>query len=926
MKNHNNKTLNQKLSQWFFPENLEYVETLFNKYREDHNSVDSHWQKIFSSIDSPNELKATIVDGKQSSIVSDATTTRGISTINNVQYTISELMCANYRLWGHYAANIDPLQLQVIERKPELELAYYGISKEQSSLKVEDKYSAIEWFQRLNKIYCQDIGVEFEHINSQLEKDWLYAKFENIQLNHSPTKEQQISLLRTLCAAENLEKHLASRYPGTKRFGLEGAESLIPLLEQSIKQAGLLGAQEIVMGMPHRGRLNVLVNIMGKSARELFDEFEGKQTFGTTGDVKYHQGFSTNVQTPGGEVHLALNFNPSHLEIVSPVVIGSVKARQDRRRDSNHEKVVPIVLHGDAAFSGQGVVMETFQMSLTRAHKVGGTIHIIINNQVGFTTHRQDDARSTKYCTEVAKIIKAPIFHINADNPEKVLEIAKMAMEYRYKYKKDVVIDLVCYRRRGHNETDEPSSTQPIMYKTIKSLPTTYNLYMQRLVTEKIVIEHDFLNYQRHYRTLLDKDQFQVPMLIKEPNTTMFVDWLPYLNHNWDTPADTSFNFNRLQQLANKISEIPAAIKAQAQVQKIYQNRQQMAAGKMPINWGMAELLAYATLADENYSIRLSGQDSQRGTFSHRHSTVFDQNTAEEWRPLTKINPDVKVEVFDTLLSEEAVLGFEYGYASTKPDTLTIWEAQFGDFGNGAQVVIDQFIASAEHKWSRLSGLTLLLPHGYEGQGPEHSSARLERFLQLCAEQNMQICIPTTPSQIFHLLRLQLIRPMRRPLVILTPKMLLRHSAATSTLEELATTSFMPVIVPSNVNYQQITKVLLCSGKIYYHLQEALDKAEISNICIIRIEQLYPFPDVILQRQIMHFKKLKAVVWVQEEPLNQGAWYTSQHNMKAAVSNCFTDIELKVIAREASSAPACGYVNIHQQEQQQLINEALKKI
>ena len=922
----------EKLGQWFFPENLEYVESLFQQYLQDPLTVDSHWRKIFDSI-AEGHPSATgkapsfalddqpqIITPKKEDAINSSAITQGLG------YSPADAMSYSYRCWGHLSANIDPLQLIPRERKPELELPYYNIDRNNSSINVKDNISAYQWYQMLNTIYCGDIGVEFEHIQNQNEKDWLYTAFESMQLQSTLNDKDKRHLLKTLCAAENLEKHLASRYPGTKRFGIEGAESLIPLLEQAIQSAGELGAQEIVLGMPHRGRLNVLVNIMGKNAKELFAEFEGKQTFGTTGDVKYHQGFSSNVITRGGEVHIAMSFNPSHLEIVAPVVIGSVRARQERRSDTERDQVVPIVLHGDAAFAGQGVVMETFQMSQTRAYKVGGAIHIIINNQIGFTTNRQDDARSTLYCTEVAKIIQAPIFHINSDNPEKVIEVMKIAMAYRYQYKKDVIIDLVCYRRRGHNETDEPSSTQPQMYRKIREQDTTYAIYLNSLIAKGVVSESDFTEYQAQYRQLLDKGQFEPPLVTKQPNSSMFVDWAPYLNHNWDDETNTTYSLPQLIKLAKKIATIPEEIQPQAQVQKIYLDRLQMAAGKKPINWGMAELLSYASLAVEGYQIRLSGQDSQRGTFSHRHSAVLDQQTGRAWRPLSALNTEVSVAIYDSLLSEEAVLGFEYGYSSTEPNCLVLWEGQFGDFVNGAQVVIDQFIASAEHKWSRMSGLTLLLPHGYEGQGPEHSSARLERFLQLCAEQNMQICIPTTPSQIFHLLRLQMIRKMRRPLIIFSPKMLLRHKNATSTLEQLATGQFEPVLVPSERNYQKTTHIILCSGKIYYHILEEVERLNATHICIIRLEQLYPFPEDILQKELMFFKRLRSVTWCQEEPINQGAWYTCNHIMRKTITSCFPKVELKISAREASSAPACGYMKTHIEEQKYLISEAINTL
>jgi len=612
------------------------------------------------------------------------------------------------------------------------------------------------------------------------------------------------------------------------------------------------------------------------------------------------------------------------LEISGPVVVGSARARQDRRNDPTGEKVVPILMHGDAAFAGQGVVMETFQLSQTRAYRTGGTIHIVINNQVGFTTSRQDDARSTEYCTDVAKMVGAPILHVNGDNPDAVMFAAMLATDYRYEFGKDVVIDLVCYRRRGHNETDEPSATQPKMYEIIKKHSTTRSLYAQKLINEGVIKVDQANEMSNLYRASLDKGEFVVHNLVREPDTSLFVDWMPYLDHDWRVEATTAIDLNALKEVANKITTVPDGIVVQRQVAKIYDDRRKMAGGALPLNWGMAELLAYGTLLKEGFPIRFTGQDVRRGTFSHRHAVIFNQKDGDAYLPLVNMYEDQpRFDIYDSVLSEEAVLAFEYGYATTAPKGLIIWEAQFGDFANGAQVVIDQFIASGEHKWGRLCGLTMMLPHGFEGQGPEHSSARLERFLQLCAERNMQICNPTTPAQIFHLLRRQAIRPMRRPLIIMSPKWILRHKLATSSLDDLSQGSFENVIEDSSVSSSKARRLILCSGKVYYHLLEERDSRGIDDIALVRLEQLYPFPDEELDAILKNYTSLESVVWCQEEPQNQGAWYSSQHHMRSAFNRLDPALYLVYAGRPGSAAPASGYMSVHLDEQKRFIDEAL---
>ena len=734
-------------------------------------------------------------------------------------------------------------------------------------------------------------------------------------------------LLERLTAAEGLEKYLGSRYPGVKRFGLEGGESLIPCLDELIQRAGSYGAKEIVLGMAHRGRLNVLVNTLGKNPKDLFDEFEGKKMADSgSGDVKYHQGFSSNVMTEGGEIHLALAFNPSHLEIVSPVVEGSVRARQTRRNDTDGSQVVPIIMHGDAAFAGQGVVMETFQMSQTRGFGIGGTIHIVINNQVGFTTSKQEDARSTEYCTDVAKMVQAPILHVNADDPEAVMFVTQMAMDYRKEFGGDVVIDLVCYRRRGHNEADEPSATQPVMYDKIRKLKSTRSLYADKLVEEGILSDEDAKKMETEYRDALDNGEHVVKSLVKEPNTELYVDWTPYLGHEWTAKCKTSVTLKNIQRLGKKLTHVPEGFSIQRQVQKIVEDRKKMTAGALGLNWGYGEMMAYASLLDEGHPIRITGQDVGRGTFSHRHAILHNQKDGDTYTSLANLSEkQPRFEIYDSLLSEEAVMAFEYGYATTTPDALIVWEAQFGDFSNGAQVVIDQFLTSGEHKWGRLCGLTLLLPHGYEGQGPEHSSARLERFLQLAAEHNIQVCVPTTPSQVFHMLRRQVKRPLRKPLVAITPKSLLRHKEATSDLDDLTSGTFQTILPekePSDP--RKVTRLILCSGKVYYDLLEKKKTDGRDDVVIFRIEQLYPFPGDDLDELLAPYTKLKNAVWCQEEPMNQGAWYCSQHHMRAALARLNPKLYLEYAGRDASAAPAAGYMSVHVEQQKKLVDDAFE--
>ncbi|MGD8177071.1 2-oxoglutarate dehydrogenase E1 component [Marinimicrobium sp. ARAG 43.8] len=924
--------------------NAAYVEALYDTYLHDPNAVPEEWRNYFEQLP---RVDGVVTQDIPHSVVREQferlAKTRSATASTNVAGSVSLeherkqvkvlQLISSYRFRGHQKAELDPLNLMERERVPDLELGFHGltdadldthfntgnlfIGREEAPLR--------DIVEVLEQTYCGHVGPEIMHITNLAEKQWLQQRLESVRSKPDFSNEQRLAVLDRLVAAEGLERHLDSKYPGTKRFGLEGGESFIPLVDAIVKRAGGYGAKEIVLGMAHRGRLNTLVNIFGKSPAELFGEFEGtKRLVDTSGDVKYHQGFSSNVMTPGGELHMAMAFNPSHLEIVSPVVEGSVRARQDRRDDPIGAKVLPIVVHGDAAFAGQGVVMETFQMSQTRAYSTGGTVHLVINNQVGFTTSKREDMRSTEYCTDVAKMVEAPIFHVNGDDPDAVLFVAQLAADYRYEFKKDVVIDLVCYRRRGHNEADDPSATQPLMYQNIRKHKTTRALYADKLVEAGIVDSEKVDDMMNSYRAALDRGENVANGLVTEPDRSLFVDWSAYIGHDWSAKGDTSVDLKRLQELGQKMCEIPDGVVAQKQVGKIYDDRRKMAGGALPINWGMGETLAYATLLDEGYGVRLTGQDVGRGTFSHRHAVVHSQKDGSTYIPLRHLKEGQPAfDLYDSFLSEEAVLAFEYGYATTTPNGLIIWEAQFGDFANGAQVVIDQFITSGEHKWGRLCGLTMLLPHGYEGQGPEHSSARLERFLQLCAEHNIQVCVPTTPAQVFHMLRRQVIRPMRRPLVVMSPKWILRHKLATSSLEDLANGRFHNVITDEQVDPAKAKRVVLCSGKVYYHLLEERMEREQDDVALIRLEQLYPFPEEELKKALAPFKKLKDVVWCQEEPMNQGAWYSSQHHMRRVVNDHNPDLYLSYVGRDPSAAPAAGYPSVHLEEQKRFINEAL---
>jgi 2-oxoglutarate dehydrogenase E1 component len=769
------------------------------------------------------------------------------------------------------------------------------------------------------------------YIADQKIKKWWQEKLESIRSTPKFTNEQRRQILDRLTAAEGLERYLQAKYVGQKRFSLEGGDSFIPSMDELIQGAGKRGVQEIVIGMAHRGRLNVLVNVLGKSPKDLFAEFDHTAPEDLpAGDVKYHQGFSSDISTPGGPVHLSLAFNPSHLEIVNPVVEGSARARMERRNDLLGSQVLPVLVHGDAAIAGQGVMQETLALSEVRGYSTGGTVHIVINNQIGFTTSDPRDLRSSLYCTDIMKTIDAPVLHVNGDDPEAVVLATQLALEFRTQFRKDVAVDIICFRKLGHNEQDTPAMTQPLMYSIIGKHPGTRKLYADRLEAQGVIAPGAGDEMVKAYRAAMDTGKQTLDPVLSNFKGKFAVDWSPFLNKKWTDQADTAIPLTEWKRLAEKLSTIPEDFKAHPLVQKVYADRAAMGRGEINVDWGMGEAMAFASLLASGYPIRLSGEDSGRGTFSHRHSVLHDQNR-EKWDigtyiPLQHVSKDqAPFTVIDSILSEEAVLGFEYGYAAAEPNTLTIWEAQFGDFVNGAQVVIDQFIASGEVKWGRVNGLVMMLPHGYEGQGPEHSSARLERFMQLCADTNMQVVQPTTASQIFHLLRRQMIRQFRKPLIIMTPKSLLRHKDAASPLIEFTKGEFQTVIPEQDdsLDPKKVERLIVCSGKVYYDLVKQRADKKIDTTAIVRIEQLYPFPHKAVASIIKSYPNLTELVWCQDEPQNQGAWFFVQHNL---LENMGEGMRLGYAGRPASASPAVGYAHLHQSQQKALLTAAFAKL
>lgn len=918
--------------------NAAFIEDLYERYLHDPEGVDPGWRKRFDEIrrEAANETAhGPIRENFQRLALERLPATRRNGTIGlppeaaEKQAAVLRLINA-YRYRGHQAADLDPLKLREKPEVPDLHPEFHRLTEADmdrifntGSLYAPDRMALRDIIGLVEEAYCGPLGCEYMHITDTREKRWIQKRLEGYRARPDISRSGKRWLLSQLTAAEGIEKYLHTRYVGQKRFSLEGGESLIPMLDELVQRAGRHEIEEIVIGMAHRGRLNVLTNILGKPPKVIFDEFEGRVDYETrAGDVKYHMGFSTDVDTDGGPVHLALGFNPSHLAIIGPVIEGSVRARQQRHHDRTGGKVLPLLIHGDSAFAGQGVIMETMQLSQTRGYSTGGTVHFVVNNQIGFTTSNPLDTRSTRYCTDVAKMVQAPIFHVNGDDPEAVVLAVRLALDFRMEFHKDVIVDLVCCRRHGHNEADEPAVTQPMMYKKIRRHSTVRQIYAERLIAEGIIDPEESQEMVERYRTSIEQGVVEARPFMCTLEHPYKADWRPFRNVAWDQEADTRIAKDELKRLGLALLELPEDFELHPRVAKLWAERHKMAVGDQMSDWGFAENMAYATLLADGYPVRLSGQDCGRGTFFHRHAVLHDQLTGDSYVPLQHLSEEQPhFLVIDSILSEEAVLGFEYGYATAEPNTLTLWEAQFGDFANVAQVVIDQFITSAGTKWDLGCGLVLLLPHGYEGQGAEHSSARLERFLQLSAESNIQICVPTTPAQIYHLLRRQMVRQYRKPLVVMSPKSLLRHRLATSSLDELSEGYFKPVICEVDpLESEQVLRVIVCTGKVYYDLLEARRARGLENVAIIRIEQLYPFPKEQFAASIGRFPNADEMIWCQEEPQNQGAWDQIKHRFHGLLE---TGKRLYYVGRRSSAAPAVGQYRVHVKQQEQLIDEAL---
>ncbi|MBL8319829.1 MAG: 2-oxoglutarate dehydrogenase E1 component [Burkholderiaceae bacterium] len=936
---------------YLFGGNAPYVEELYEAYLENPGSVPDNWRTYFDNLQN-----VPAVDGSESRDVAHAPVVESFAqrakanafalkasptelAVARKQVHVQSLIAAHRSLGARWA-DLDPLKRTERPKIPELEPAFYDLNESDMDITFSatntyftkaELQTLREILQALRETYCGTIGAEFMHCTEPTEKRWWQERLESIRSKPSFTPDEKTHILDRLTAAEGLERFLHTKYVGQKRFSLEGGESFIASMDELVQRAGAQGVQEIVIGMAHRGRLNVLVNTLGKMPRDLFAEFDHTAPEHLpAGDVKYHQGFSSDISTPGGPVHLSLAFNPSHLEIVNPVVEGSVKARMERRGDKDGDQLLPVLVHGDAAFAGQGVVMETLALAQTRGYYTGGTVHLVINNQIGFTTSDPRDSRSTLYCSDVVKMIEAPVLHVNGDDPEAVVLATQLALDYRMKFKKDVVVDIICFRKLGHNEQDTPSLTQPLMYKRISQHPGTRKLYGEKLVTQGVLAESGPDEMVKSLRAAFDAGKHTADPVLTNFKSKYAVDWAPFLGRKWTDSADTALPLAEIKRLGERLTTIPANFKVHPLVEKVIADRAAMGRGEINVDWGMGEHLAFASLVASGYGVRLSGEDCGRGTFTHRHAVLHDQNR-EKWdegtyTPLQHVaDNQAPFVVIDSILSEEAVLGFEYGFASAEPNTLVIWEAQFGDFVNGAQVVIDQFIAAGEVKWGRVNGLTLMLPHGYEGQGPEHSSARLERFMQLAADNNMQICQPTSASQIFHLLRRQMVRQFRKPLVILTPKSLLRAKDATSPLTEFTRGEFRTVIGPSRseVEPDKVKRVIACSGKVAYDLIKRRDERKAWDVAILRVEQLYPFPHKAFGAEMKRFPNAAEVVWCQDEPQNQGAWFFVQHYLH---ENMDGGQKLGYAGRPASASPAVGYAHLHQEQQKALLDQAFGKL
>ncbi len=936
---------------YLFGGNAPYVEEMYEQYLDNPGSVPDNWRSYFDALQN-----VPAVDGSENRDVPHAPVIESFAqrakanafaakassadlAVARKQVHVQSLIAA-YRFLGSRWADLDPLKRQERPKIPELEPAFYDLTESDMDITFSatntyfttaENMTLREIVQALRETYCGSIGAEYMHVTEPTEKRWWQQRLESIRSKPSYTKEQKVHILGRLTAAEGLERYLHTKYVGQKRFSLEGGESFIASMDELVQRSGASGVQEIVIGMAHRGRLNVLVNTLGKAPADLFSEFDHTAPEHLpSGDVKYHQGFSSDVTTGGGPVHLSLAFNPSHLEIVNPVVEGSVKARLDRRGDKQGDSVLPILVHGDAAFAGQGVVMETLALAQTRGYSTGGTVHLVINNQIGFTTSDPRDTRSTLYCTDVVKMIEAPVLHVNGDDPEAVVLCTQLALDYRQEFNKDVVVDIVCFRKLGHNEQDTPALTQPLMYKKIGQHPGTRKLYADKLVAQGVLPPEGPDEMAKDFRAAMDAGKHTRDPVLTNYKSKYAVDWTPFLGKKWTDAADTALPLAEIKRLAERITTLPPNFKAHPLVEKVIADRAAMGRGELNVDWGMGEHLAYASLVASGYAVRLSGEDCGRGTFTHRHAVLHDQKR-EKWDegtyiPLCNVAENqAPFVVIDSILSEEAVLGFEYGYASADPNSLVIWEAQFGDFVNGAQVVIDQFIASGEVKWGRANGITLMLPHGYEGQGPEHSSARLERFMQLAADNNMQIVQPTSASQIFHLLRRQMVRMFRKPLVIMTPKSLLRNKDAASPLSEFTKGEFRTVIGPNHpeIDPQKVKRIIACSGKVAYDLLKRRDEKKAFDTVILRVEQLYPFPHKAFASELKRFPNATEIVWCQDEPQNQGAWFFVQHYIH---ENMLDGQKLGYAGRPASASPAVGYAHLHQEQQKALLEQAFGKL
>ncbi|KXX66141.1 2-oxoglutarate dehydrogenase E1 component [Marichromatium gracile] len=920
--------------------NAAFIEDLYERYLQDPESVDLAWRERFDAMrkEAANEVPHGPVRENFLRLAQESRSRARARSIEHLEPAAAEKQYAvlslinGYRYRGHQVADLDPITLREQRRIADLDPAYHNLDQgdmdqvfHTGSLYAPDRMPLRDILEMLEQIYCGTVGSEYMHITNTLEKRWIQKRLEGYRATPELNTQERRWLLTLLTAAEGIEQYLHQRYVGQKRFSLEGGDALIPLLDELIQRAGRKGQKEVVIGMAHRGRLNVLTNIFGKPPQDIFAEFEGRVAMDSrkmAGDVKYHMGFATDIDTPGGIVHLVLGFNPSHLEIIDPVIEGSVRARQRRRRDRTGDQVLPVLIHGDAAFAGQGVVMETLQLSQTRSYATGGTVHIVINNQIGFTTSHPLDTRSTLYCTDVAKMVQAPVFHVNGDDPEAVIFVTRMALDFRNQFHKDVIIDLVCYRRLGHNEADEPAVTQPMMYQKIRQHPTPRAVYAERLISDSVIEREEAEAMVADYRDSMEQGVVVARPVLCGLDHAYRVDWRFCRDQHWEQDVDTGVALEQLRALAERLLAVPEGFKLHPRVAKLWDERRKMAQGDQLANWGFAENLAYASLLDAGTPVRLSGQDAGRGTFFHRHAKIHDQLTGESYTPLQHLGPNQGAFIaIDSILSEEAVLGYEYGFATAEPHALTLWEAQFGDFANGAQVVIDQFITSAETKWGLLCGLVMLLPHGLEGQGAEHSSGRLERFLQLCAEHNIQVCTPTTPAQIFHLLRRQIVRDYRKPLVVMTPKSLLRHRLAGSSLEELASGQFQPLLPEVDpIDPAEVERVVFCSGKVYYDLLEARRARGLSNVAIVRIEQLYPFPKRQFAEVIETYAHTEEIVWCQEEPQNQGAWDQIKHRFHCLIQDGKRPY---YVGRPASAAPAVGHRAAHVEQHERLIDEAL---